>query len=140
MPEERVAAVEQILHYAYYGKVLQTIAEADNFPALCDGFTTIVNTYVLAEKWCMEELGNDLIDQLRLEYQTWNVIVSQITDLRESGLGDSQMRQLMLQQLAANIRKKEWACYIENLCDHSARLIDWYRRGGDDVVDLLWIC
>ena len=139
MPEESVAAVEQILHYAYRGNLQQVNVAPGDHVAYAAFIKTLVDTYILADKWCMEELGNDLVDQLRLAYQDWQVHWCHVTQLRESGLIDSQMRKVMLQQLASRIRRKGWAKYLQAQSDGGATVMEWCRKGGDDVVDLLRI-
>jgi hypothetical protein len=135
--EEDIVAIEELLQYAHTGRLRKFDSSTANRRSATQFTKTLVHTFILAEKWCLEELGNLTIDRLSLHHQKWKASWQDIVSLREYGLAGCRMRRMIMQQMISDIRRHGWDSYLHAFKDRGLTFLARIKGGGEDVVDIL---
>ena len=110
LPEDNVDAWGDILHYLYIDK-LESRSWDDTAAAAFQ--ERCIATWILADKYCIEELCNASIDRLFYDYGANEIKVTDIVSLIDKGLGSSNLARVLIDRLAVEIRQVGWIRYIE---------------------------
>lgn len=105
LPEDRSDVWEEILHYLYAG----------HLKARSVWYTPgdyYLETWVLADKYCIEELCNAITAALSSCTFEGQAKIKDILWLSDRGFGSSMLAKLLVDRLAADLRIKGWEGYL----------------------------
>ena len=121
LPDENPLVIDRVLPYLYNGRLQDTEEASDDLKSARRFTGVLMQLFILADKWCMEELGNSLINRWIVHYETWTAYWLDICSLREHGLADCRTRRMVLPQMISDTRHKGWVTYLENCKDQRLR-------------------
>ena len=106
LPDDDLEAFAQVLKWAYPSTVT-TPAITDNDPAQSlTAVNLLLNTYMLADKLCMEDLQNKLLDAICDWHTVRRTSVVFINRLIDRGPPDCRLKDVLIQQSAFDLRKE----------------------------------
>ena len=121
LPEEKPEAFRQVLKWVYSGQVGQIE------PADLDSGSALLEAYILANAWCLEELKNQIID--RFKSQDWKSS-HLVAVFRGTALPDCELRGFFIDRLRAAFQVEEPQC-------SGTELGEYLEAGGAEVRDLV---
>lgn len=122
-----------LLQFLYQDKLpghLQYTREVD---VGSDDFALLIAAYVTADKYCIEELQNKIVDLLAEWCKYRCFLAHAITRLTDADLVDSKLRKLLLQNVAHSLVLVGY----EAACEKDKGLASFVSGGSVNSVDLL---
>lgn len=138
LPDDSPAACERVLRYVYTGKVVSNIPGPEcpdgyeNGNEAIDETLLVMRMYLLADKLCLEDLANDLIDELRKSYKTWNISDYELKLALE--YGNQTLKRLTLRKLVYQIKQDGWETVVTGNPDKIGKLLRSNAQHGMDVA------
>jgi hypothetical protein len=122
--DESPDTFDEVLRWIYSGIVPEPQDNGD--------FMSLINTYILADRLCIEELKNSIVTESCHYSSKHLATINGITTLAEKGLADCKLRSFLLWQLSHDM--------VESGCRHLLKedpeLKKYIVAGGDEIAHL----
>ena len=133
-PDDDPEVFAQVMKWVYSSTVTTpTISDddpAENFTAV----TLLLNTYMLADKWCMEDLQNKLLDVICDWHRPQTTSPFFIKKLMDKGSPDCRLKEFLIQQLAFDLRKEGCGLHREIFDPGHASFL---RSGSEEAYQVV---
>ena len=108
LPEDNLNAWEEILHYLY-GQHYQSSTHEPPDRSMRRHY---LQTWILADKYCIEDLCNLLIDTMA--FYAAHAMIEDVVFLAEQGLETSLAAKYLINKIGQDLRSKGWDDYLSN--------------------------
>ena len=127
LAEESPTVFDRFVTFIYHNRVDKKMTSPDN--------SVLVWTFVLADKFCMPEFQNALVDAIACAHETREVSALDLAFVNDHVPSNSKIRAFLLDKMAFDVVQEERNNPTEPVVENVNEIL---RRGGDLATEIFW--
>jgi hypothetical protein len=127
LAEESPAVFDRFVTFIYHNRVDKKMTSPDN--------SLLVQAFVLADKFCMPEFQNALVDAIACFHETHEVSALDLAFVNGHVPSNSKIRALLLHKMVFDIVAEQEYSSTDPLVENVNEIL---REGGDLATEIFW--